>query len=158
MQREKGFLDTLAVEFPEIQLVSSDQRGGATAAEAQNKAESLLQRFTDVDGIFTPNESTTFGMLRALQVAGRAGKVKFVGFDSSVKLVEALGKGELHGLVLQDPVNIGYVGVKTLAAYLRGEAVPSRVDTGCEVATPENMNESRISELLAPPIDKYLSK
>lgn len=158
MLREKGFLDTLAREFPDIQLVSSDQRGGATAAEAQNKAESLLQRFADVDGIFTPNESTTFGMLRALQTAGRAGKVKFVGFDSSAKLIESLGKGEIHGLVLQDPVNIGYLGVKTLAAYLRGEAVPARVDTGCEVATPENMNEPRMRELLAPPIDKYLAK
>jgi ribose transport system substrate-binding protein len=158
MQREKGFLETLAAEFPEIQLVSSDQHGGATAAEAQNKAESLLQRFTDVDGIFTPNESTTFGMLRALQVTGRAGKTKFVGFDSSAKLVEALGKNEIHGLVLQDPVNIGYLGVKTLAAYLRGEAVPSRVDTGCEVATPENMSQPRMQELLSPPVERYLSK
>ena len=158
MSREQGFLDTLAKEFPDIQLISSDQRGGATAAEAQNKADSLLQRFADVDGIFTPNESTTFGMLRALQVAGRAGKVKFVGFDSSVKLVEAMSKGEIHGLVLQDPVNIGYQGVKTLVAYLRGEKVPVRIDTGCDVATPENMNEPRIKDLLSPPLSKYLKE
>lgn len=158
MLREQGFLDTLAKEFPNIQLVSSDQRGGATASEAQNKGDSLLQRFTDVDGIFTPNESTTFGMLLSLQAAGRAGKVKFVGFDSSARLIEALGKGELHGLVIQDPVQIGYVGVKTLVSYLRGEAVPARVDTGCEVATPENMQAPRMQELLSPPIEKYLAK
>jgi ribose transport system substrate-binding protein len=58
--------------------------------------------------------------------------------------------------VLQDPLNIGYTAVKTLAAYLRGEPVPTRVDTGCVIATPANMDEPRIQALLAPPIDKYL--
>lgn len=156
MRREQGFLDTMAKEFPDIRIVSSDQYGGATAESAQNKSESLLQRFPNIDGIFCPNESTTFGMLRALQASGRAGKIRFVGFDSSEKLIAALGAGELHGLVLQDPLNMGYTAVKTVVAYLRGEQVPTRVDTGSDVATPENMNETRIREMLAPPIGTYL--
>jgi ribose transport system substrate-binding protein len=53
-------------------------------------------------------------------------------------------------------MNMGYLGVKTLVAYLRGEPVPTRVDTGCVVATPENMEEQRIKELLKPPVEKYL--
>lgn len=154
--REQGFLDVMAAEFPGIRIVSSDQYGGATAESAFAKAENLLNRFPDLDGIFCPNESTTFGMLRALQASGRAGRVRFVGFDSSTKLIEAMSRGELHGLVLQDPINIGYAGVKTLVAYLRGEEVPARIDTGSEVATPENMNEPRIRELLSPPIEQYI--
>ncbi len=156
MRREQGFLDVMAKEFPDIRIVSSDQYGGATAEEADKKAESLLSRFPALDGVFCPNESTTFGMLLALQRAGRAGKIKFVGFDSSEKLIDALRVGHLHGLVVQDPVNMGCTGVKTLAAYLRGEPVPTQIDTGSEVATPENMNDPRIEELLAPPIEKYL--
>lgn len=156
MRREQGFLDVIAKEFPEIRLVSSDQYGGSTAEEAVKKAESLLGRFPKLDGVFCPNESTTFGMLLALQQSGRAGTVKFVGFDSSDKLIEALRTGQLHGLVVQDPIRMGYTGVKTLAAYLRGEPVPTHVDTGSEVATPETMNEPRIRELLSPPLAKYL--
>lgn len=156
MQREQGFMDTMQKKFPNIQIVSSDQHGGATTESAMAKAENLLNRYKDVDGIFCPNESTTFGMLRALREAGIEGDVKFVGFDSSEKLVQALQEGHIHGLVLQDPMNMGYLGVKTLVAYLRGEPVPSQIDTGSEVATPENMNEPRIRELLSPPIDKYL--
>jgi ribose transport system substrate-binding protein len=155
-RREQGFLDVMREKFPEIRLVSTDQYGGATVELAFNKAQNLLNRFQELDGIFCPNESTTFGMLRALQEAGLAGKVKFVGFDSSEKLAQAMRDGELHGLVLQDPLNIGYTAVKTLAAYLRGEPVPTRVDTGCVIATPANMDEPRIQALLAPPIDKYL--
>jgi ribose transport system substrate-binding protein len=143
-------------KFPNVQIVSSDQHGGATTESAMAKAENLLNRYKDVDGIYCPNESTTFGMLRALREAGIEGDVKFVGFDSSEKLVQALQEGHIHGLVLQDPMNMGYLGVKTLVAYLRGEPVPSQIDTGSEVATPENMNEPRIRELLSPPVDKYL--
>ena len=58
-----------------------------------------------IQGIFCPNESTTFGMLRALQDAGLAGSVIFIGFDSSEKLVEALKNDQIHGLVLQNPMN-----------------------------------------------------
>ena len=66
----------------------------AAEASASKVSESLLsaQKAGDggVKGIFCPNESTTFGMLLALQKAGLAGKVKFIGFDSSDKLVEWL--------------------------------------------------------------------
>lgn len=157
MQREQGFLEAIK-EFPEIQIVSSEQYGGATTESAYAKAENLLNKFQALDGIFTPNESTTFGMLRALAESGRAGKLKFVGFDSSQKLVDALGAGHIHGLVLQDPLNMGYMAVKTLVAYLRGEEIQTRIDTGSEVATPENMKETRIQELLSPPISKYLNE
>lgn len=156
MEREQGFLDALTQEFPDIQLVSQDQYGGATTESAYAKAENLLNRFPDVGGIFCPNESTTFGMLRALQESGRAGKVKFVGFDSSQKLIEAMVAGHIHGLVLQDPLNMGYLAVTKLVAYLRGETVETRIDTGSTVATPANMLQPRIQLLLDPPIDKYL--
>lgn len=157
MQREQGFLDTMKSKFPQIRIISSDQHGGATTESAMATAENLLNRFQhEVNGIFTPNESTTFGMLRALQEAGMEGDLKFVGFDSYEKFIDALQDGSLHGLVLQDPMKMGYLGVKTMVAYLRGEAVPSRVDTGIAVATPENMNDPEIQALLHPPIDQYL--
>ena len=156
MRREQGFLETMAEAFPEIEIVSADQYGGATTESAYAKAENLLNRFGQLDGVFCPNESTTFGMLLALRAADRADKIKFVGFDSSAKFIDALAGGELDGLVLQDPLNIGYTAVKTLVAYLRGETVQTRIDTGCVVATPANMNEPAIRTLLSPPIDQYL--
>ncbi len=58
--------------------------------------------------------------------------------------------------MLQDPINIGYLAVKTLAAHLHGEKVPARIDTGSRVATPQSMNEPEIRDLLNPPVEKYL--
>lgn len=162
-EREAGFLDAMK-KAPGIEVVSSNQYGGATTETAYKASENLLAPLKKpdgslaVDGIFCPNESTTFGMLRALQDARLAGKVKFVGFDSSEKLVAALEAGELHGLVLQDPMNMGYLGVKTMVQHLRGEKVEKRISTGETLATKENMNEPRIKELLKPDYAKWLNE
>ncbi|MEW6743788.1 MAG: substrate-binding domain-containing protein [Planctomycetota bacterium] len=150
MQREAGFLDRLKADFPEIEVVSSNQYGGATTETSYQAAENLLVRFEQLDGIFCPNESTTFGMLRALQDAGRAGKLVFVGFDSSQKLIDALRSGEIDALVLQNPYRMGELGVRTMVDHLQGKNVAALIDTGVALATRENMETPEIGALLSP--------
>ena len=157
-QREQGFLDTVKKEFPGLTLLVQDQFAGPTTESAFQVAENLISRFPDVKGIFTPNESSTFGALRALQASGLAGKVKFVGFDSSPKLVQGLRDGEIQGLVVQNPMKMGYLGVKTMVAHLRGETVPKLIDTGVVLATPETMDKPEVKALLEPDFSKYLGQ
>jgi ribose transport system substrate-binding protein len=90
------------------------------------------------------------GVLSALEQEGLAGKVVFVGFDPSPHLIEAMREKKVHGLVLQDPVAMGYLSVKTLVASLRGEKVDRRIPTGEVMATPENMSSPEIHKLLNP--------
>jgi ribose transport system substrate-binding protein len=97
-------------------------------------------------------------MLRALQDAGCAGKVRFVGFDSSTKLVQALAKGEINALVLQNPMRMGYLGVKTMIAHLKGEKVEKRVDTGVTVIPAARMDEPEMKELLMPDLKQWLGE
>lgn len=158
MERERGFLDAVKNEFPNLELLVQDQYAGATTETAYQVAENLLNRFPDVQGIFTPNESSTFGTLRALQESRLAGAVKFVGFDSSPKLVQGLKDNHIHGLVLQNPMKMGYLGVRTIVAHLRGEAIEKRVDTGVYLATPENVDTPDIRSLLHPDFSRYLDR
>jgi ribose transport system substrate-binding protein len=155
-ERESGFLSTLRQEFPGIQVVSDNQYGGATTETAFATGENLLSTHKEVQGIFCPNESTTFGMLRALSAAGRAGKVRFFGFDASAKLVEALQKGEIDGLVVQNPLRMGETAVRALVALGKKQPVDKRVDTGAVLVTRENMNEPAVKALLAPDLARYL--
>ena len=94
-----------------------------------------------VQGVFAPNESTTFGMLLALRKAGLAGKVHLVGFDASDKLVQGLRSGEIDALVVQRPFDMGYLSIKTLVAHVRGQAVERRIDTGSSLVTKENVDD-----------------
>jgi len=158
MERERGFYETVTKDFPGLTLLVQDQYAGATTETAYQLAENLLGRFPDVEGIFTPNESSTFGTLRALQESRLAGRVRFVGFDSSPKLVQALKDRHIQGLVLQNPMKMGYMGVTFIVAHLRGETVPRKVDTGVYLATPENMEDQEIHSLLEPDFSQYLEK
>ena len=160
-KREDGFLDGIQA-FGGIEIVSSNQYAGVTTESALEAAENLLSRFgrTDgslgIDGIFCATEPTTLGILRALQDTGYAGKVKFVGFDSSTKMIAALRAGELNGFVVQNPMKIGYLGVKTAVRHIRGEQVPRRIDTGSTIVTMENLEQTEIRELLNPDLSKWL--
>jgi ribose transport system substrate-binding protein len=163
MEREEGFLEEMKT-FPGIEIASSNQYGGATTESAYQASENLLAPFTNADGvltlngIFCPNESTTFGMLRALQDGGHAGKVFYVGFDSSDKLIQALAQGEIHGLVIQDPFQMGYLGVKSVMQFLHGQEVVKKVDTGSVVATRENMDNPDVARLLKPDLKQWLNE
>jgi ribose transport system substrate-binding protein len=154
-QREQGFLDTIQAEAPGLSLLVQDQYAGTTTESAYQLTENLISRFPDVDGIFCPNESSTFGALRALQESRLAGKIVFIGFDSSPKLVQALRDGNIQGLVLQNPVRMGYLGVKQMTLHLRGQIIDKILDTGVYMVTEENMDDPEIRSLLLPDFSKY---
>ncbi|HEX8888930.1 MAG TPA: substrate-binding domain-containing protein [Pyrinomonadaceae bacterium] len=155
--REEGFLGELKTKFPNIEVVSSDQYAGATRDTAKRASENLLNRYgDDVQGIFTPNESSTAGMLLALQDINKAGKVTFVGFDASDAFIEAMKKNQLHGIVVQNPLNMGYLGVKTMVESLQGQPVEKRIDTGVTMITPDKLDAPEVQTLLHPPLDQYL--
>jgi ribose transport system substrate-binding protein len=154
-EREQGFLDAIK-KHPGIQVLSDNQYAGATADTAIAASENLLTSLKSadgglkVDGIFAPNESSALGMLRALENAGLAGKIKFVGFDSSENFIKALKAGKLQGTVLQNPVKMGYLAVRTMVDHLRGRKVERRIDTGAVMVTPENMDQAEMRALLHP--------
>jgi len=157
-EREKGFADKMKSAYPGITLVSSDQYAGATRETAKRTSENLLNRYgNDLAGIFTPNESSTDGMLLALQDIAKAGKIRLVGFDASKSLLDAMRAKQLDGVAVQNPMRMGYLGVKTMVAHLKGQPVEKRIDTGVSLVTPENMDEPALKELTNPPVDRYLS-
>lgn len=150
-KREAGFLDTLKQEFPTIRVISSDQYSGTTPEDSMTKAMQILKQYKkEVNGIFAvcePNATGTFGALEQTELDG---KVAFIAFDPNPDLIRGLEAKKVSGIVLQDPVKIGYEAVMALHKHLKGEKVPPRIDTGETVATPENMNEPRIQKLLKP--------
>jgi ribose transport system substrate-binding protein len=151
-QRERGFMEVMQ-KHPDIELISENQYGGTTEDVALEKSTNLLLEFGDaVDGIFCPNESTASGMLNALRrsKSDRLGEIKFVGFDAGENLIGGLEAGQLHGTVLQDPVQMGYEAVRIMRDHLLGKEVPERVPTRLHVAQHDGLDEPLTVELLRP--------
>jgi ribose transport system substrate-binding protein len=157
-QRETGFVARLRAKYPTLTLISSDQYAGPTRDTAKRASENLLNRYAgDLQGIFCVNESSTHGMLLALQDIDKAGKIAFIGFDASQTFIDALRNGQMHGLVVQNPLNMGYLGVVKLVEHLKGKPVEPRIDTGVWMITKENLEQPQSAELLHPPVEKYLN-
>jgi ribose transport system substrate-binding protein len=150
-RREQGFLDTLQKEFPKIVVISSDQYSGTTPEESLTKATQVLSKYKkDVNGLFAVCEPNASGSLGALEQTELDGKVCFIAFDPNAALIRALSAKKAQGIVLQDPAKMGYEAVMSMHKHLTGEKVPKRIDTGSTVATPENMSDARIQQLLKP--------
>ena len=116
-----------------------------------DKAQQVLNRYGDqIDGIFAVCEPNAEGVLRALEDRKLAGKVVFVGFDSSDAMAEALRAGKMSAIVLQDPVQMGYLSIQAIVKAIRGEPVDAFLDTGVYVATQENIDSDQIQKLLNP--------
>jgi ribose transport system substrate-binding protein len=157
--REEGFLAEIKQKFPDLQLISTTEYAGATRDTAKRASENLLSRSGDgAQGIFTHNESSTAGMLSALQDIGKAGKVSFVGFDSSQIFIDAMRANQLHGIVVQNPFNMGYLGVRTIVEHLLGKPVEKRIDTGVTMVTRDNLDSAEVQTLIHPPLDQYLKQ
>jgi ribose transport system substrate-binding protein len=155
--REAGFLEAIKA-FPGIEVVSSDQYAGATRATALAASQTLLNRWGGtIQGVFTPNESSTAGMAQAIKQLKLTGLIH-VGFDASPVLIEALKANEIKGLVVQDPFTMGYLGVKTMVAHLKGERIEKKTDTPARLVTPENLNEPAIQALINPPLKEFLGE
>ncbi|HEY5957968.1 MAG TPA: substrate-binding domain-containing protein, partial [Polyangiaceae bacterium] len=132
-----------------------------TVESAYSASESLLLALNaskgGVQAVFAPNESSTFGMLLALEKAGLTGKLKFIGFDASEKLIEALRTDKLQGLIVQNPFQMGYLGVSVLVQHLRGKPIAPLVDTGSTFVQRSDLDNPATKQLLLPDLTPYLS-
>jgi ribose transport system substrate-binding protein len=155
LERERGFKETLEKEFPDVKLVAW-QFGMSDRARSLAVTEDILTAHPNLDGLFASNESSTIGAAQAVKSRSLSGKIKIVGFDSSPSLVEDLRAGIIDSLILQDPFQIGYQGLRTLLDFRDGKTPPKRIDLPPNLLLRENMDEPEFQELLNPDLAKYL--
>ncbi|MCX8052553.1 MAG: ABC transporter substrate-binding protein [Armatimonadetes bacterium] len=146
--REEGFKKEIA-KYKGIKLVSvlysqSDIMQGVRATEDMLAANPKLA------GIFAANEGGAVGAARALDLRRLGGKVKLVAFDAAQAEIEALKKGTIQALIVQNPYRMGFDGVKAAINVIRGKKVPPRIDTGVTVVTMDNFHDPAVQKILYP--------
>ncbi len=155
LAREQGFRETLEKEFPGVKLVAW-QFGMSDRARSLAVTEDILTANPGLDGLFASNESSTVGAAQAVKARHLTTQVKIVGFDSSPSLVEDLRAGIIDSLVLQDPFQIGYQGLKTLLDLRAGRTPPKRIDLPPVLVSRQNLEDPKVQHLLSPDLERYL--
>jgi ribose transport system substrate-binding protein len=147
--RERGFEDTLAKEFPAIRIVAR-QYGMADPAKSRNAAEDILTAHADLDGIFASAEANSIGAVQAVKARRLSGKLRLITFDSSDIHVAALKDGTIDLMLVQDPYRIGYEAVHSLVMKLNGQTPPRQMDLNIHVIRKQDLGRTDVQALLFP--------
>lgn len=143
--RENGFIKGATSGGLEIVV---DQYLGTMVGEARSEAYRILKGLKRIDGIFTPNESTTLGIIKALERLNKAGKVVHIGFDAHKVMIESLRSQHIYGFIVQRPFQMGYQGVHTVYRAMHGKSVKQEVNTDVVFINRENINHTEIRIML----------
>jgi ribose transport system substrate-binding protein len=139
-QRRDGFKETI-VKDSEIKIVGS-QSGFWQNDKALEATQNMLQANPDVDLIFSCSDVMVGGILEAIKMAGKEGKIKVISFDGSKFGVNLILDGKVIADVAQFPVKIGQTAAQTgmdvFSGKVKADSVPRFIDVGTTLITPDN--------------------
>ncbi len=150
--REEGFRKAIA-RYPNI-TIASTLYSQSSASDGMKAAENMLTSNPGLKGIFAANEPGAIGAAQAIKQRKLVGKVKLVAFDAADAEIRALEEGVIQALVVQDPFEMGYEGVRLAVDAIQGKEVPKVFDTGVALVTLENMDDPEIHKLLYPELEE----
>ncbi|WP_331487849.1 substrate-binding domain-containing protein [Anaerocolumna sp. AGMB13025] len=147
IEREKGLRSGLGKDEKRIiEVVFCDSE----FSKAYNLTTELLKKYPEVNMIAGLNEYSSVGAARAIKRLGLTGKVKVIGFDSSIEEIELLEEGVFQGIIIQKSFNMGYLGIEEAVNLVKGTKIEKNVDSGSQLITKNNMYTEENQKLLFP--------
>lgn len=150
-EREKGVREAL---LPYSDSVYGTYFCSDSEERAYLIAKTIMKDHSDLNAIIALSESAALGAAQAIKDANKSGLIKLIGFDTSNNEIRLLEEETLNATVVQQPFNIGYLGVQTALDLLEGKKVKPVTYTNSIVVTKENMYSQENQKLLFPFIDK----
>jgi len=141
--RAEGFKKTLEKEFPNIKVVNEQFTTSGTVEDARQKTLDMLVGDKSIVGIFAVNQQSSVGAYKALQAESLTGRIKMVGFDSDPILLEGIAAGAVESLIVQNPYEIGYQGVKAAVSAIEGKSVPKIMPIPSMIINKSNLEEMK---------------
>lgn len=118
--------------------------------KAYKITKEMLEKHPEINVLAGLNEYSSVGAARAVIDLGLEGKIFMVGFDSSIKEVDFLESGIFQAIVVQKPLNMGYLAVENTIKLLENEMLPQYIDSGSAIITKETMYMPENQKLLFP--------
>jgi ribose transport system substrate-binding protein len=141
--RKNGFKDNV-VKGSAIKIVGS-QSGFWANDKAMQAAENMLQANPQVDLIFSCSDVMVGGILEAIKLAGREGKIKVISFDGSKFGINLIKEGKIQADIAQFPIKVGAkaaeVGIGVFNGTIDPKSLPRFIDAGTALVTSANADE-----------------
>ena len=144
-EREQGFLATINKSHF---LIAVDEYIGTDLTEASENAYKLLSEHSEIQGLFTPNELTSLAALNMRKRIRNDRKIIHIGFDTHPSLLDAVSRGDMEAIIIQNPFQIGYLGVKQAMDAMQGEDATRVIKTPFLLVNAKNINSPEVRQTL----------
>ncbi|VBB05764.1 Hypothetical protein LUCI_0975 [Lucifera butyrica] len=139
IQRKQGY-DNILKKYPDIKVIAT-QTGEWTREKAMKITEDLIQSGMQFDGILAENDEMALGAIKALQDAGRLGKVIVGGIDATPEALKYVKEGELNFTVYQNATAQGSTAIEVAAKLVAGQTVDKKVIIPFELVTKDKVDD-----------------
>ena len=144
--RTDGFQQAIA-KYPNMKVIGI-QYSGNDVSKAASIVSTTAGTNPDLVGVFGAETNNTAGALTGVREAGKSGKVKVVGYDTSDPIVAALKDGSLTGTVVQYPRGEGATGVQSAVDAMQGKSVPRDQPADAIFVTPQTVNTDKAKQYI----------
>lgn len=144
IEREKGFRDEIK-KHGDMEVVGAAYCNGDSEL-AKQQAEKFMEDYPDLKCIYAPNEGSALGVAQAVN----SKDITVIGFDSSDEEIKCLEKDWIQGMMVQNPYNMGYLGVRNIYKAMQGQKIEEKINTGITFVNRDNLQDEDIRWLLYP--------
>lgn len=146
-QREEGFKQELAENFPNIEVLET-QYNENDSSTAASQFQAVFARSPNLKGVFGANLFSAIGAANGVESAGRSGDITVIAFDAPQSIIDQIDSGLVDMAIAQHPAEIGYYGVMTAYAHLTGQSVPPLIGTGFTIIDQDNLNDPEVQKFI----------
>jgi ribose transport system substrate-binding protein len=136
-QRKKGFDDSVAEG--KLKLLDSKTAHWETE-EANTLMTNFLTQYPDIQGVMAANDSMALGVVKALDAAGKSGKIKVVGFDNIPAVQPLVKTGKMLATIEQYGAQMAVLGIGYGLRQLAGEKFTGWVKTDIKLITAKDLS------------------
>ena len=139
-QRDSGFRDAIAENFPDIEIVT--EQGFTDESTCSEQGDAILTQYPDISGIYASWDVPMEGVLSSVRAAGKEGQVVLTTNDLGNNIAKEIAAGSVAGCGAQMPYEQGVAEAKLAVLSLLGEETPSYVAVPAERVDHSNVLEA----------------
>jgi ribose transport system substrate-binding protein len=134
--RKNGFLKS--IEEGGLVLLDSKTAHWETE-EANTVVTNMLTKYPDVQGIMCANDSMVLGAVKAIEAAGKTGKIEVVGFDAIPAVNDLIKQGKVLATVDQFGPDMAKNAIEVGLRVLKGENLTGWIKTPVKLVDAKSL-------------------
>lgn len=140
-QRDQGFRDTIAANYPGIEIVA--EQGFTDENGCSEQGDAILTQFPMIDGIYASWDIPMEGVLSSVRASGlTADDVKLTSIDLGNNIAKEIAAGTVVGVGAQLPYDQGVAEATLAAQALLGKETPPYVVVDAKKVSRSNVVEA----------------